>query len=129
MTRIQAHDLAARVAAAIWFGAVLFGLAVGAFGGDSMKDAVLHDGPGCPFRTMTGIDCPFCGMTRATLALGAGELHRALGFHPLAPLVLAFHLGVTGLIIAGRGQLFLKGRRVWMLLGAIGAIWILRFVL
>jgi hypothetical protein len=125
----RAQDIAARVAAAIWGGAILFGLAVGAFGGDSMRDAVLHDGPGCPFRTVTGIDCPFCGMTRATLALGSGELHHALGFHPLAPLVLAFHLGIMGMIVAGRGDVFLKGRRIVVVLGAIGAIWILRFVL
>ena len=34
--------------------------------------------PLCPSKFMLGIDCPFCGTTRATAALARGELGRAL---------------------------------------------------
>jgi hypothetical protein len=114
------------------------GLVVGASGSQAAKDAILHDGPGCPLKTATGamglnggagIDCPFCGMTRATLALGGGDLHTALGFHPLAPLVLALNFGLMIPIVLGRSDMLLKGRRVFVVLAIIAAIWILRFVL
>ncbi len=38
----------------------------------------------CPFRAMTGLDCPFCGSTRAVWALVHGEPVRALGYNALA---------------------------------------------
>jgi hypothetical protein len=41
----------------------------------------------CPFRRLTHLPCPGCGMTRALLALIRGDLHAALAFHPLSPLV------------------------------------------
>ncbi len=123
------HDLAARIAAALWAGCIVFGLVVGASGQASWRDAVAHDGPGCPFKAVTGVDCPFCGMTRATLAIGAGEWHSALGYHPLAPLVLAGMLALMATIAVGRSDVLMRGRRLPIILGAIGAIWVLRLVL
>ena len=37
-----------------------------------------HLTPGCPFRTLTGLDCPGCGGTRALYALTQGDLGLAL---------------------------------------------------
>lgn len=37
----------------------------------------------CVFRTLTGIPCPGCGMTRALLALLSWDLSGALYYHPL----------------------------------------------
>ena len=37
----------------------------------------------CPFRTMTGLDCPMCGATRATAALLRGHVGTALGYNVL----------------------------------------------
>ncbi|CAM8644617.1 Protein of unknown function DUF2752 [Acidimicrobiia bacterium] len=54
--------------------------------------------PGCPFRAMTGFDCPGCGATRA--------LHSAITGHPLQALdhnaffVMAAVLGVVGFAVA-----------------------------
>lgn len=41
----------------------------------------------CPFRALTGLPCPGCGMTRAFCALGHGELLRAIHFNALSPLL------------------------------------------
>ena len=36
----------------------------------------------CPFKAVTGIDCPGCGMTRAMTSLIAGEPGNALLYNP-----------------------------------------------
>ena len=41
----------------------------------------------CPFRSITGLLCPGCGMTRAFCALGHGEIGRAIHFNALSPLL------------------------------------------
>lgn len=43
----------------------------------------------CPFRAVTGLPCPGCGMTRAFCALGHGDLSGAFGYNVLAPFVFA----------------------------------------
>jgi O-antigen/teichoic acid export membrane protein len=72
--------------------AVPAALVVGALGSAERWMALGELGPACPFLAITGIVCPFCGMTRATLLLGAGEIRAALALHPLAPAVLALTL-------------------------------------
>lgn len=47
----------------------------------------------CPFRMMTGLPCPGCGLTRATIALLHLNLHEALALHPFSPLALAAAIG------------------------------------
>ena len=47
---------------------------------------------GCVFRTVTGLSCPGCGMTRAWLAALRLDLSAALAYHPLfwaVPLAVA----------------------------------------
>lgn len=39
--------------------------------------------PSCPVHAVTGIDCPGCGMTRATTDLLHGDVAGALGHNPL----------------------------------------------
>ncbi|MGI8793867.1 MAG: DUF2752 domain-containing protein [Acidimicrobiales bacterium] len=45
----------------------------------------------CPLLALTGLDCPFCGGTRATLQLAQGDVAAALDFNLVwvlvAPLV------------------------------------------
>ncbi len=43
----------------------------------------------CPFRAVTGLPCPGCGMTRAFCAMGHGDVAGAFGFNALAPFVFA----------------------------------------
>lgn len=41
----------------------------------------------CPFRHLTGLPCPLCGMTRSVLCFFQGDWHASLLWHPLGPLV------------------------------------------
>lgn len=123
------EPLAARVTAAAFGAAVLGGLAVGALGPEAWRAAIADGGPGCPLRAITGVECPFCGMTRATLALGGGDWGAALALHPLAPLVVIGTLALMAIVALGRADALVRGRRPLALLGAIAAIWILRLVL
>ncbi len=45
--------------------------------------------PACPFRTVTGLWCPGCGLTRATHHLMHGDVLGALRYNALLPFVLA----------------------------------------
>lgn len=41
--------------------------------------------PPCPFLTLTGFDCPFCGGTRATHALLTGDVATAFDYNFVVP--------------------------------------------
>ena len=57
----------------------------------------------CPFRRITGMPCPTCGMTRGVLALGRGDLLGALNFNPMAIAALLLGAGWAVLrLILGR---------------------------
>ena len=49
----------------------------------------------CPFRWLTSMPCPFCGITRGLCALARGDWGVALTLHPLSPLAFAALLAVT----------------------------------
>jgi len=119
----------ARIAAAVFALSIAATLAIGALGPASWQSAVASDGPACPFKRITGLPCPFCGMTRATLAMGGGHWHRAFELHPFAPIVLAGIVVMLGLIIAGKTSSLLSGHRPQLILGAILTVWILRLIL
>lgn len=73
--------------------------------------------PKCPTYTLTGIPCPGCGSTRATLALLHGDILQALWYNPLAILVdvfLAVYLvWYTVDIIRGKDTVNLLLKREW----------------
>jgi len=50
----------------------------------------------CPFKYLTGYDCPGCGFQRSLLALLAGDLHRSFQLYPATiPLILTFSIGLS----------------------------------
>jgi len=52
----------------------------------------------CPFRAATGIPCPGCGLTLATMELLRGDLSASFRIHAFAPIFLLALL-VMGIII------------------------------
>jgi hypothetical protein len=85
----------------------------------------------CPLRTLTGLDCPFCGSTRAAGALARGEVVPALDHNALFVLVI-LPLAVLAWVVwvrrAWRGQRFpdVPTRLVVGLMALTGAWWVLR---
>lgn len=53
-----------------------------------------HLAPACPFRALTGLDCPGCGGTRALYALTRGDLALAVDHNLVTTLALPL-LGVA----------------------------------
>ena len=59
----------------------------------------VHPPLACPLRTLTGIPCPFCGMTRAVVAGMHGDLVASLRFNPAGVLVIALAIFA---VVSGR---------------------------
>lgn len=65
----------------------------------------------CPFFQCTGVPCPGCGLTRASLALLRGDVSGAFALHLFAPvLVVALMLLYAAVVLpeAARGWLLCK---------------------
>jgi hypothetical protein len=74
----------------------VWGLAGVGIGGFALAGIYRLSGLGvpCPLRTLTGLDCPFCGATRMAAALLDGDLNAAWHFNA-AVLVLGPLIGVA----------------------------------
>jgi hypothetical protein len=66
----------------------------------------------CPLRTLTGVPCPFCGLTTATVALTHGEWGVAARTSPLAYLAAALVVGTAPVLIA-RAAGIVRPPRPW----------------
>ena len=74
--------------------------------------------PRCGFKTITGLPCPTCGVTRTVIALSRGDLAHGLFMNPLA--ALACGAGLLYLIYAAL-VLALRLPRLRPTVTAIGA--------
>ena len=62
----------------------------------------------CPFRAVTGYDCPGCGMTRSCTHAMHGDLWGSLELHPLGLFVVASF----AMVATWRLAELIKGRRL-----------------
>lgn len=117
-------------------GAVLVVAGVGALAAARLlTPGQVLDGPVlCPFRLLTGIPCPTCGMTRSWVHTAHGQWAEAVSQHPLGPAVMLLVLVATVVLAA-----HLVTRRWWLpprlLTGALvvlavatGAFGVLRWI-
>lgn len=59
----------------------------------------------CPVRSLLGVPCPGCGMSRAVVALVHGEWARALRLHAFAPVALVvLALVAAAALLPARGR-------------------------
>ena len=112
---------------------------VGAFFAGGLALSALYATTGlalpCPFRALTGWDCPLCGGTRMGGALLHGDIQAAFGFNPLAliGLLIVGLLGVLWTVEAAGGPAIRLPRSVaarlrrvsltyWLLIGFLVAV-------
>ena len=101
---------------------------VGAFFAGGLVLSALYATTGvglpCPFRALTGWDCPLCGGTRMGDALLHGDIRTAFEFNPLA-LVGMLIMGVSLNLYSQIGIVErLRGVRLshWLVIGLIVAV-------
>lgn len=88
----------------------------------------------CPFRRLTTLPCPGCGLTTSLVALLRGDFGAAVATHPLSILALVFLLlGPVVLLIApnrcyeswSKIDSILSGKKGLLMIGlVIGSVWI-----
>jgi Protein of unknown function (DUF2752) len=80
--------------------------------------APIHPTVSCPFRALTGLPCPLCGMTRAVTSALRGDLVASLHYQPAGLLLLA----LIALLVVRRARTPLV-LPAWALYGALAAMW------
>lgn len=89
--------------------------------------AVVVLGYRCPFRLMTGVDCPGCGMTRALMALLDGNLPLSIQFHPfLIPTLFLLPASVL-MAVQKKKRAFQILMTIWM--AGMAVCWLIRLFL
>ena len=120
----------------------VFGLIVGS----ALPLGWLTSGPSlCPFKVLTGLPCPGCGLTRSAVAFLHGDPSTSLFYHPLgAPIVIAaVIIGIVdawawwrsrrpGGVAASPSWLLERLARTpapWFAIGALAIVWLVRLPL
>lgn len=84
-----------------------------------------YAGLGCPFRKLTGLPCPFCGMTRGTVNLLRGKLSLALWYNPLVMILPVAAVLLVAMFFSHRLRGFILSRvGPWALLVVMGLLWV-----
>lgn len=72
----------------------------------------------CPFKKLTGFDCPGCGFQRSVIALANGDVNHSLVLYPAAiPIILLLIVIASSRIYLHRD--FNKAKRVLMIISAV----------
>jgi hypothetical protein len=84
----------------------------------------VHPPYACPLRTVTGVPCPLCGMTRAVVAAVHGDLAASLRYNPG---------GILLVVVAIAMVLGWRAQRVhippWLLPVALASLWVYNLTL
>ena len=79
-----------------------------------------HPGFACPLRSLTGIPCPFCGMTRACVAAVHGHLAQSLAFNPFGVAVIV----LAALVVIRPAFVLQRIPPPWVLFLILGVMWV-----
>ncbi len=80
----------------------------------------VHPPLACPLRSITGIPCPLCGMTRACVAALHGHVGASLAFNPVGVLVV-----LAAVVAVLRPQVLSRIRLpIWNVVMTLGAMWV-----
>jgi hypothetical protein len=88
----------------------------------------------CVWRSLTGLDCPFCGSTRAAASLGGGDLvgaldHNALFVLAILPLAAGLWIAWAGRAWRGQPPPTIPSRAVLALVALTGLWWVVRLAI
>jgi hypothetical protein len=91
----------------------------------------------CPFELLTGIPCPFCGLSRSVSCLLHVDIARSWAYHPLGIATLLFLVSclITNkpdffpALLEKRTGLNIRGTTGWMVLLAFTIVWLVRLSL
>ena len=99
------------------------------------EQTITHGPAICPLKIATGLDCPFCGMTRAFVFAAHGDLSAASGFNPGWPLaavmvivavILCWRDASAGSDLAGRLWRGILARG-WLIFAALSLLTLVRW--
>jgi len=77
--------------------AIYTGMAVSLLAAPALSPRTVESGPVlCPFRRLTGLPCPGCGMTRSFVAVAHGDIGSAFAYNRLGPLLMAIFVIAVG---------------------------------
>jgi len=96
-----------------------------ALGAADLLSAQTSSGMPCVLSAISGVDCPFCGLTHGVAALGAGRLALAFEANPLAPLACALAV-VLPAAYARRRPLEVSAPLLWALAAIVALAWLAR---
>jgi Protein of unknown function (DUF2752) len=117
------------ITAGVWLGLATVGIFLFFFNPASPANQWF---PKCPFRLLTGFQCPGCGSTRALYQLLHLHPLEAFKLNPLMVLTLPFivygFLGFTRSALLGKPQrrLFIPPVYLWMWLALLIFFWVFR---
>jgi hypothetical protein len=78
----------------------------------------VHPPLACPLRSVTGIPCPLCGMTRAVVAALHGHLLDSLRFNPAGIVVVLVALALVAGLRLDRIR-----PQPWVLVAMVALLW------